>query len=452
MLTLVGGPSSRRSNWLLPVLAIVVFVIGVVSPSVQVTDSRLTVATATSLLNEGNLDLDEFEEVDRLGRPYDVVVVDGHRLWYFPWPIVLLAVPAVATAQVLGVNTGELRPSNTNQTWLLEIPVASALVSITTVTVFLLALHLLPFEHRRRRGLAAVVAIVFFLGTPAWSTATRALWGHTASFVFVALSVLLAVRGRGDERFIPPIGATIALAYAMRPTNAISVVAFSGWVLACHRRQLVAYLAFAALVAIPFITVNMLAYNSPLAPYFSAGRLGMTGTLWEGLAGTVISPSRGLLWYVPVVLLVPVGVAAQLRRRCFDGLDTALLAILLLHWLLIALWSDWWGGSAYGPRFFTDVLPILAYFAIIGLGTLLQINHHRRTVLKGATALALLSILVNAQGAMLRANFCWNATPVLIQQQPNRVWDWNDPQMLRAVRDLANHKSPATVVAGVCSN
>lgn len=111
---------SRRRRRLLPVLlGVGVFLIGTSSPSVQVTDSRLTVATATSLLTEGDLDLDEFEQVDRLGRPYDVAVavVDGHRMWYFPWPIALFAVPAVAVAQLFGVDTGGLRPSDTNQTW-----------------------------------------------------------------------------------------------------------------------------------------------------------------------------------------------------------------------------------------------------------------------------------------------------------------------------------------------
>lgn len=165
----------------------------------------------------------------------------------------------------------------------------------------------------------------------------------------------------------------------MRPTNALSVLALTAWVVLCHRRQLGGYLAWAAGVAVPFVVVNVLAYGAPLAPYFSAGRLGATGTFWEGLAGTMASPSRGLLWYVPVVLLVPVGVAVRLRGRRFDPLDAALLGILLAHWLLIASWGDWLGGSAYGPRFFTDVLPIFAYFAILGVAALLRdVRRHRR--------------------------------------------------------------------------
>ena len=53
----------------------------------------------------------------------------------------------------------------------------------------------------------------------------------------------------------------------------------------------------------------------------------------EALAGNLISPGRGLLFYSPVFLLSVYGIILKARGNNFKRLDAILAGILALHWL-----------------------------------------------------------------------------------------------------------------------
>ncbi len=76
-----------------------------------------------------------------------------------------------------------------------------------------------------------------------------------------------------------------------------------------------------------------------------------------GLIGLLVSPGRGLLWYSPVLLLVPLGVGWFWRRARWLLVSSA--GVALLYWLLYAKWYMWHGGYSWGPRFLVPVLPFL---------------------------------------------------------------------------------------------
>ncbi|MGH2390417.1 MAG: hypothetical protein ACRDIE_19630, partial [Chloroflexota bacterium] len=78
---------------------------------------------------------------------------------------------------------------------------------------------------------------------------------------------------------------------------------------------------------------------------------------WVGLTGMTISAGKGLLWYCPVVVFALIGLPRFLSRHeipCKVGLSMA--ALSLLPYLFV---PDWYGGSAWGPRFVLPVLPLL---------------------------------------------------------------------------------------------
>ena len=75
-----------------------------------------------------------------------------------------------------------------------------------------------------------------------------------------------------------------------------------------------------------------------------------------GLAGVLVSPSRGLFVYAPVLLFSVAGLAAWLVRRRGGVLACAALAAAV-GVATIAQFSVWWGGHSFGPRLLTDVLP-----------------------------------------------------------------------------------------------
>ena len=180
-----------------------------------------------------------------------------------------------------------------------------------------------------------------------------------------------------------------------------------------------------AIVVVPFVAVNLAAYRSVLPPYYSGTRLGSEASIGfvDAASMYLFSPSRGLLIYDPVVVLAVVGVALKIRRRRFSALDGAVCAAVVGHWLVIASFGSS-GGSSYGPRYMTDVLPFLVYLAIPAVVAIFgdgwRVACSRRIAVGIACVLLGWSVVVNASGAVLRSAYRWSATPVQVDDRPSR--------------------------------
>lgn len=429
-----------------PLLFGIVFVTHSLSPVVQIADSRLMVPTALSLAREGNLDLDEFSPPWDLDFR-DVVRVEDRHLPYYPWGPAVFAMPLAFVGNATSVVDLDGRAVS----WPVELPTASAIIGAATALIYLMCFEMLAgAAGRRRKVLALVATLVFAFGTSAWSTASRALWQHGPSILFLALSLLLAVRSRRNPKLARWLGASLGAAFVMRPTNIIPLIVLGVWVAVHHRRQVLGFLATGVMVAIPFLAINIANYHSLLPPAFSTSRLGK-GVSTVGLLGTLVSPSRGLFVFSPVLLLAIVGVVVRVRRRQFESLDAAVIAVIVLHWLLIGLRPAWHGGHSYGPRLFTDVLPFFIYLLVPALEVHLALPFRDLALPKrlGASAVILLiftSVLINAQGAIFTETDCWNVEPNNIDQHLERLWDWSDPPMLRVVRALASGQDALSVI------
>ena len=146
----------------------------------------------------------------------------------------------------------------------------------------------------------------------------------------------------------------------------------------------------------------------------------------DGFAGLLISPSRGILIFSPVVLAVLTGTWATLRNSWRGALRWCALAALA-QYCLFATYSVWWGGHTYGPRYLLDVLPLMVPIAAAGIG-----QHEFRPIAKAVAAAALSwSIAVNATGAFCYPYEQWNTDPNDVDRDHARLWSWSDSQIAR---------------------
>lgn len=307
---------------------------------------------------------------------------------------------------------------------LIEKWVASFLLALTTVTMYLIASRFLSATR------AVSLALLFGLATSAYSVAGRALWQHTPSMLLLCLIIYLLLQAEEQPRMAAWAGIPVALSYTVRPTDSLFVLVFTAYVATHYRKQLTRYLLAAAPIAILFVAYNYSIYRTILQPYYRTTFGGFLPQNWPGLAealaGNLISPSRGLFVYTPIFLLA---VWSMLRGLWKTSLAPWLAALALFHWIVISSLADgWWAGHSYGPRYFTDLSPVFVLFLIPYFAHYSELSRTLRTAF---IALALLGLAMHVRMGWSMAPWNWNVAPTNVNEHPERNWDWRDPPFLR---------------------
>ena len=95
------------------------------------------------------------------------------------------------------------------------------------------------------------------------------------------------------------------------------------------------------------------------------------------------------------------------------------------------------GGEAVLRRALHDGLLPFLLLGILGAKTMLDWRAEHKTsrlgwitTLAAGSLILVLSIFINARGALSWATIKWYRLPVDIEKAPSRLWDWRQPQFL----------------------
>lgn len=426
----------KRSTWDGPVLAgilVLTFAMHAASPVTTSTDSAWTFHVAASILRQGNVDLDEYRPVMDLERDYRLRSIGGHIYYYYPAATPLLVTPVVLLANAVMPLTRsqdffsylDVHPPD-DRTARLEKLAASFIVGLAAMVMYLIARRKLPVST------AIGLAVIFSFATSMWSTASRALWQHGPSALLVAVAIYLVLAFPTKAVAIFATGLILAFAYLVRPTNSLSFAFVGLYYLIKHRQQVWHYALGGLAVLVPYVAANLLTYGNAFPPYSYQlfERLGTLPEVLDGLAGTLVSPNRGLFVFTPVFLFSIGGACLSIKSGGSgrDNPEPYFAAILLCHWATTALFEDWGGAWSIGPRYFVEVIPYLTYFLIPLLGSQLL----QQTVWKGLFVCAIaIGVLIQLHCSVSPYPFMWNGKPQALVDAPQRKWDWGDLQFLR---------------------
>jgi hypothetical protein len=374
-----------------------------------------------SILRQGNLDLDEFTWLRRIDtEPYFLRRgPNGHWLSRYPVALPILVTPLYAPItwwlQHRHVDDDDVRFRLAS---VVMERVAAATIAAASVGFVFLAANLIGSTR-----VAVGVALAYGLGSSTWTVGSQALWQHgLAELGLAGLSFFLLAPIRRPTAVAA--GAFAALGVLARPTMLVFALVALVFVWRERRAQLIPFLMLPILGA-----GSLLAYNIRLAHSAIAWpRLGaFRWPRWSSFFGLLVSPNRGLFIYTPAAALALPTMYRPGRagRRWLAYAPFGIAGYLLLY----SAWSGWWGGHSYGPRFLTDALPVIALCAVPAVERLWQWRPGRVLV----SAVALWGVGVQAIGAYCDDN-SWNALPVSVDKTSWRVWDWDDPQILRAAR------------------
>ena len=392
-------------------------------------DTQSTKYAAIELATRGTLTLDAVVARDpELGARLNVIKARG-------WHVrsVSPVAPSVMAAGVARLLAGARLVD-------LTAPLAVTVVAKLTASLLTAAAVAMAFvvaARRTPRAEALLLAAGLGLGTNLWAQASQTLW-QTETVVFatvLAVACLAVPQARLSAARVWIASACLGLAGAARPqmAPAIAVVAMSmvvrrpGWTTVFGLLPL-------AVIAGMLAELQTRWFGTPLGPmpYLESlhttmhGVSGSFGNPLRGAAGLLLSPSRGLLVFSPVVMIT-VGGVRQFWREGWRGdlfwWGTAALVQLALY----SSYSVWWGGHTYGPRYLMDVLPLLVPIAATALAT-----RPASRWWSGAAAAALAwSIAVAGLGAFVYPAERWNNRPANVDHAHERLWDWRDPQIIR---------------------
>jgi hypothetical protein len=199
------------------------------------------------------------------------------------------------------------------------------------------------------------------------------MFQHGPSLLFQAIALCLLTRG--DSRSAAWSGLFLGLAVVNRPTNALIAIPLAAVVFLRHRER---FTAFSALAAIPLALRSFYAalyWGSPLSmaqadPFPAVSNFG--GNAAAGLAGLLVSPSRGLFVYSPFYLFAVLSIAPAIRRRREQPIYLALLAGASALLLVTSKWTIWWGGHSFGYRLLIEMLPALTMLLLLAWETTLE--------------------------------------------------------------------------------
>jgi len=449
-------------------------------------DTRPVRYAAVSLVKRGDLDLNEFAPAIRQGRPgwpYWVTVTSAGRIYSrFGFGTVLAAAPLFAAA--LHGRGGKLPEG---EALLLAKLVRSLHVAATAALLYLLAYallgHLAPGlgsargSSSTRHLLALAVGGIYGLAGCAFSTVSQALWQHGPAelWLTVALALLfLATAPPGAVRELwPPLsrlrpglaaggaGGALAAMVTCRPPLALFAlagVAVAG--LADARARRLHLLPLLLLGAAPLAIAQAL-YNLELtgSPLVFSQMLQVEGpdrlphahywrpSVLTGLAGLLVAPSRGLLVYSPVYLLLLVRPRARWRGAGLVGKSSLVASALYL--LVQSSYYGWYGGATFGYRMLVDLTPLLA---LALLPVLLLLPGPRRGLAApdgrparpspGRASLRVLfavllgiSVAIHTAGALCYSPEGWDFR-VRVDDHPERLWSLTDSQLGQLFGDL----------------
>lgn len=295
------------------------------------------------------------------------------------------------------------------------------------------------------RRIALVVATLYAFGTVTWPISAGALWMHGPAQLWVSAGLFLVTSRTSTAR--GRSGLAYGLAAMTRPATSVFFAAAIVHLLRDDRSAARRAILWATPAAAVLLAYNAVAFGSVVSPYYER-REG--GDLLVGLAGLLVSPSRGLLIYSPFLALG----AYELVRSWWRGgvvahalrwQSLAALATLLLY----AGFLEWEGGHSYGSRYFAETLPLLS------CGLALWMRRHYRRAGAGALVFALgaPSVIIAALGASF---YDWSGSSwERLAPYPELLWrpdiaqPWHTLQRALASPDPLGGLGLAALVVGL---
>ncbi|BCG96663.1 hypothetical protein [Mesorhizobium sp. 131-2-1] len=232
---------------------------------------------------------------------------------------------------------------------------SASLMAAGSVMLFYLLLR-----RRCETRTAVLLTALYAFGTTTWVISSQALWMHGLAQLLVIATMLL-LTGPVTALRAATAGFLCALIAVNRQPDAILAAGLGLYGLWWAGRRIPLYVA-AGLVPVGLVVAYNLHFVGNIAGAYALidpPDKYSDGVL-TGIAGLLLSPTHGLFVFSPFLLFVPCFLRQVLRDRSMRGLTMATGCAMVVQVVLYSI-IDWRQGMSFGPRWLTDMVPMLVW-------------------------------------------------------------------------------------------
>ena len=367
---------ARKPWWVgLPILLVIALYILPLADAPAVTNPNevVRIELATSIAFWARFDLEDSAAI--YGLSEDVSIRDG-KLYSDKAPgLSMISVPFV---WIVNPILGRAPSSDLPAYWPLRHVLTMLLLALPTVGLAFLVGAAVPKIDLKQRTAYSLIAA---LATPLWTYGT-VFFGHASAALLITVAWFLLLGFPGQSS--PPGPRRAALGGAVAgfsvateyPTALLVAVIFA--TLLVRRTSLLVLVGAAAGAfagALPALIYHQIAFGAPwitgysfkAASDFQAiiahGAFGVSWPSAEALWGISFGARRGIFYYCPLLLLMPLGLWRMVRKGGWRDAGPILTATVA-YVLFAAGFVDWQAGWCAAARHLVPILPLAIAVAL----------------------------------------------------------------------------------------
>lgn len=233
------------------------------------------------------------------------------------------------------------------------------------------AFYILLKKLGKNRLNRILFTLLFAVGSETFSISSQSLWQHgPAVFWFVIFLIILVDivnKKYNSSKNGYLLGASAGMVFLTRPADIILIAPF---LLLLLRREHWRYIVKFIVGFAPIFILNIF-YNYYYFGSYTSSGYGSTEKVvdyfsyptFNGILGNLFSPSKGLFIYMPWALISFLWLTKVTTKEFYKTIYAPALLVLFPYIILYAKFFQWPGGNSYGPRYMTDLVPVLALLA-----------------------------------------------------------------------------------------
>lgn len=299
----------------------------------------------------------------------------------------------------------------------------SIIITLTDLVVFAFA-----SELYKSRKIGFVIAILLAVTSFIWpyksTMFTQPLLGLCAISSVYFLYSIGKNRIKHAEIFGGILLGTVALVHPTGIMIIPGIFVYALLLLRKDKKKLAKFLIF-FFISISFILcLNEIRFGSPVDFGYRDEQSLKLHTDTVGLTGMIFSPGKGLIFYFPISILLPLAIWKFLKQERW--LTILIVYVFVSYWLWFGtITNPYWGENGnWGTRYLVQTLP----FLVLPIGILMKTTRFRYII----TGLAIVGFIVNLSGAlvwdMYTYSYGWEREALWkfgMKSWDIFTWDWN---------------------------